>query len=76
MAAASPAERDATIEELQQELARRHLIDFTLYTMPSYKAGPFHCALAERLESFLADCVAGREPRLMIFPSPILIPVW
>lgn len=70
MAAASPLEADATVEEIQQELARRHLIDFTQYTLPSYKAGPFHHALAERLDQFLADCVAGREPRLLVF-API-----
>ncbi len=60
----------ATPGGVRRELARRSLIDFTLYTKPSYLAGAFHHDLAARLDRFLEACVAGRSPRLMVLAPP------
>ena len=59
-----------SLRELKAEKARRHLIDFVLFTYPGYKAGWFHREVCAALEQFLADVLAGRSPRLMVFAPP------
>ncbi len=56
--------------EIQRELARRSLLDFTRYTYPAYHAGWFHAEVAMKLDAFLDDVDAGRSPRLMLFAPP------
>ncbi len=70
MAAPSPADDTTTDVELCQELARRELIEFTEYTNPRYRSGWFSRVVAERLDRFLDDCIAGLSPRLMIYAPP------
>ncbi len=59
-----------TLQEIRQEQARRHLLDFTRYTLPGYQAGWVHRDICQRLERFLADVIAKRSPRLMLFMPP------
>lgn len=68
----SSAEIDPRItpDLIAQELARRELIEFVEYTFPGYQAGWFSRELAAELERFLADCVAGKSPRLIISAPP------
>lgn len=71
----APSEREELarmLEELElvQELARRDLMDFILYTHPHYKAGWFHHKLAKRIQKFVEDCAAGLNPRLIIEAPP------
>lgn len=62
---------DAARQELaRREMARRHLLPFIQRTKPTYKAGWFHKDLSLRLEQFLRDVIAEREPRLMLFVPP------
>jgi len=70
VAAAADIDLDDLVEPARRELARRRLIDFTEYTYRSYQAGWFSRELAGALERFLADCEAGKSPRLMIFAPP------
>jgi predicted phage terminase large subunit-like protein len=58
------------LDLIHQELARRELIRFTLYTKPDYLAGWFHIKLAKALDKFLDDVINKRSPRLMIFAPP------
>lgn len=66
---------------VRRELARRSLIDFTLYTYPridpddefsesQYHAGWFHRDIAERLDRFLARVILKQSPRMMLFAPP------
>lgn len=50
----------------RRELARRTLIDFTKYTLPSYVAEPVHILIADALDR----CVSGEIKKLMIFAPP------
>lgn len=60
----SPA--DAAQEILRRRAARDSLIGFTEYTLPKYKADPFHHIIADALERVeRGDC-----KRLMIFAPP------
>lgn len=56
--------------EVRREMARRSLIHFTLHTYPTYQAGWFHRDVAARLDRFLADVIALRSPRMMLFAPP------
>ncbi len=62
--------RDATLDEINDELARRELIEFTLRTKPDYLAGWFHCEVAEALDQFLQDVLDKKSPRLIIVSPP------
>lgn len=48
---------------IEAELARRHLLDFTKFTFPGYRANWHHEVICEALE----DLVFGDTNRLMIF---------
>jgi len=65
-----PKLRDATLDEIDDELARRSLIDFTLRTKPSYRAGWFHRGVAAALDQFLEDVLEKRSPRLILTAPP------
>jgi predicted phage terminase large subunit-like protein len=51
---------------LARRHARRHLLDFTLFTYPQYVAEPVHRLIASTLDRV----VAGKLRRLMIFAPP------
>lgn len=55
-----------TKREIDIELAKRHVLDFTLLTMPRYKVNWHHRLLCDKLDQF-AD---GKCPRLMVFMPP------
>jgi len=55
-----------SLKEVQLELARRHLLDFTLYTKPDYQVNWHHKLLCEYLDRF----ARGECPRLMVFMPP------
>lgn len=57
---------DPEKEIAARTLARRNLIDFTVYTFPGYIVDPFHELLAGTLESVLR----GGIKRLMVFSPP------
>ena len=42
---------EAAAEILRRRRGREHLIDFTQYTLPKYKADPFHNLVAQKLEA-------------------------
>lgn len=58
------------IKKVQAELARRNLRDFIEYTFPNYDFGWFNEELAEKLQQFVEDVIAGKQPRLMISAPP------
>ena len=53
-----------------QELARRTMLDFTVYTKPDYQAGWFHREVCSTLDWFYAEVEAKHAPRLMLFAPP------
>jgi len=55
-----------SLEEIRQERARRHLIEFTKYTNPGYQVNWHHKNLAE----LLTKMERGEIKRLMIFMPP------
>lgn len=55
-----------SLDEVRRELARRRLLDFTLYTMPGYQVNWHHGVVCDYLDRF----VAGEIQRLMIFQPP------
>jgi len=57
---------EAAAEILRRRRGREHLIDFTEYTLPKYKADPFHHLVAEKLEAV----ERGEIKRLMLFAPP------
>lgn len=57
---------EAAAEVLHRMRGREHLIDFTTYTLPKYKADPFHNLVASKLEAV----ERGEIKRLMIFAPP------
>lgn len=64
-AAASPqAELAARV------LARRHLLHFVQRFRPKYDAGWVHIDICRRLERFVRDVEAGKEPRLLLLCPP------
>lgn len=59
-------EKLPTLQEIRAEKARRHLLDFTLYTYPEYQANWHHVELCKVLDRF----VSGEIKRLMVFMPP------
>ena len=59
-----------TVEELEAELARRSLLDFTLATCPGYLAGWFAREVCAELDWFLEEVAARRSPRLILQAPP------
>lgn len=57
-------------EFLQRELSRKSLLEFIKESYPKYMAGWVHVDICNRLERFLDDVVAGKNPRLMLFMPP------
>lgn len=57
-------------KQIETELARRRLINFTQLLNPKYQVGWFNTAVAKVLEQFYYDVMAGKQPRLMIFAPP------
>lgn len=57
-------------ELAQRELARRRLIEFIKEFHPRYLAGWVHHDICHRLEQFVKDVAAGKNPRLMILMPP------
>lgn len=51
---------------LDQDAARQHLIDFTIYTWPEFQAGWFHKRLCAIFEKFYFDIKAGKRPRVIV----------
>ena len=57
--------------DLMDERARRSLEHFVRATVHlDYKMGWVHQQICKELEQFLADVVAGKNPRLMLFAPP------
>lgn len=65
----SEAEK-AKILLARRELARRHLLSFQQYIHYDMITGWFNQDLCRRLEGFLDDVIAEKEPRLMLFVPP------
>ena len=68
---------EPTLEELEAEIARREseaargsLLEFILKTCEGYEASWFHAEVCRALDQFLADVIAKRSPRLMLFAPP------
>lgn len=55
-----------SLAEIDAELARRRLLNFTMYTMPGYQVNWHHEVVCEYLDRF----VSGEIKRLMIFQPP------
>lgn len=53
-------------QQARRELARRDLLDFTLYTFPTYEIGWHHRAYAKQLTAF----AEGKIKNLMVFMPP------
>jgi predicted phage terminase large subunit-like protein len=60
----------ADFKAMKQEHARRHLISAIQHIKKDYLAGWFHKKLGRVIEKFLADCIAGKSPRLIIEAPP------
>lgn len=58
--------KSITLEDVERELARKCLLNFTTWTMPKYRAEWFHQLLAAKLDKFLETPGA----RLMVFMPP------
>lgn len=54
------------LSDVDAELARRHLLDFTLYTYPGYEVNWHHQLICEHLDRFATQ----RDQRLMVFSFP------
>lgn len=59
-------QKEAKLEIINRELARRHLIDFVKYRFPEYKVNWHHKLLADKLEAV----ENGTIKRLMVFMPP------
>jgi len=55
-----------SLEQVKQEKARRHLIDFIQYTLPNYSNPAHQVLLAQKLEAV----ERGEIKRLMVFMPP------
>lgn len=58
------------LADVRRERSRRSLYEFTKNTKPDYLGGWFNQLIAAELQQFLADVIAGLQPRLMIFAPP------
>lgn len=52
------------IEAIREELARRHLLDYTLFMDDSYQVGRHHRLIAAQLEATINDVVAIHDGRM------------
>ncbi len=68
--ASSERPADPSLDEIENELARRDLISFTLRTKRNYRAGWFHSEVAVALDQFLDDVRNKRSPRLILTAPP------
>lgn len=50
--------------------ARRHLLSFVRWSFPDYQVGWVHALICERLEQFVDDLNAGKQPRLILTMPP------
>lgn len=57
-------------ELYERELSKKSLLEFLKQSYPKYIAGWVHVDICLRLEKFLDDVVAGKNPRLMLFMPP------
>lgn len=57
-------------KQVKVELAKRNLVDFVSYTMPSFQHGWFNKIIAQELQQFYFDVMAGKQPRLLIQAPP------
>lgn len=57
-------------ELYERQLAKKSLLEFLKQSYPKYIAGWIHVDICNRLERFLDDVVAGKNPRLMLFMPP------
>lgn len=57
-------------KQVKAELSRRNLIDFVSYTMPNFQQGWFNRIIAQELQQFYYDVMAGKQPRLLIQAPP------
>jgi hypothetical protein len=64
------AAREARIALAKQELARRSLLDFTVYFHPNYKVGWFNKELCELLDAFIEAVERQLSPCLIISAPP------
>lgn len=55
---------------MKQELSRRNLLDFTCHTKPDFIEGWFNKIIAQELQQFYYDVMAGKQPRLIIQAPP------
>lgn len=55
-----------TLDAVEKELARRHLLDFTLKTKKNFKTNWHHEKICDKLDAF----ARGEIPRLMVFMPP------
>jgi predicted phage terminase large subunit-like protein len=61
-----PSADPANMELAARTLARRRLLPFIKRFKPKYDAGWVHEDICRRLEQFVADVEAGKEPRLLL----------
>lgn len=64
------ANKGPDLRALRQELARRCLAAFVLYTRPDYQMGWVHRRVCEELDNFLQAVVDKKSPRLMLTMPP------
>jgi predicted phage terminase large subunit-like protein len=57
-------------EDITVDQARGSLLAFTQFTNRHYRASPVHYFMSRRLDMFLADCAAGKSPRLIMSLPP------
>ena len=57
-------------KQVKIELARRSLVNFVSYTMPNFQQGWFNRIIAQELQQFYYDVMAGKQPRLLIQAPP------
>ena len=57
-------------KQVKAELSKRNLIDFVSYTMPNFQQGWFNRIIAQELQQFYYDVMAGKQPRLLIQAPP------
>lgn len=61
---------DCLIGELENQIKRESLLDFTISNIPDYEHNWFHESLCNKLEQFYEDVKNKKSPRLMIFAPP------
>lgn len=57
-------------EVARRQRASEHLLPFTEYTFPTYKADPFHKHLSDALTSVVMDAKQGKSRHLMLWAPP------